>query len=422
MKQNHIIYHINELVTMRGPNRLRKGSEMNDVEIIRNGYLYIEDGLIKEIGEGDTFVASISNEVMMVDATGYTVVPGFIDSHTHLVHGGSRENEYAMKLVGVSYLDILKQGGGILSSVKATQLATKDQLYQKAKKSLNTMLLYGTTTVEAKSGYGLELVTEMKQLEVAHMLDANHPVDIIHTFMGAHAIPLKYKDNKKGYIKEIFYMLEVIKEKKLAKYCDVFCEEGVFSIDESKEILTYAKQLGFGIKIHADEITPLGGAALAAELGCVSADHLMATTVDDMKLLSKHNVVANLLPATSFYLDKDFAKARFMITNGCGIAISTDYNPGSTPCENIQLAMQIASIKMKLTPKEVLTSVTINAACSIEEQSRIGSFEIGKDADLLILDCPNLDYFIYHYGINHVKDVYKKGKLVVHNKQIVNEV
>lgn len=421
MSYKLLVIHIKELYTLRGPNRLRMGDEMNHVEMLEHGYLYVEDGVIVAIGTGDAYLEYMKPDVNVIDATGKIVIPGLIDSHTHLVHGGSREHEYAMKLAGVSYLDILKQGGGILSTVSATKSSTFEQLYQKAKKSLDLMLSYGVTTIEAKSGYGLELETEMKQLEVAKELNKHHPVDIVNTFMGAHAIPIKYKNNKEDYIKELFHMMEVVKTRNLATFCDVFCEDGVFSIEDTSRILTHAKQLGFLLKMHADEIVPLGGASLAAKLGCISADHLMASTVEDMKLLAKHRVVANLLPATSFYLNKDYAKARTMLDHGCGLAVSTDYNPGSTPSENLQLAMQIASLKMKLTPNEVLCAATMNAACSINMQHRVGSLEVGKDADFVILDCPNLVYMIYHYGINHVKDVYKKGMMVVSKQQVVYE-
>jgi imidazolonepropionase len=244
-------------------------------------------------------------------------------------------------------------------------------------------------------------------------------MDIVSTFMGAHAIPSEYKENKEGYLVLLKKMLQEVKNADLAHYCDVFCEEGVFSIEDSRQLLVEAKHLGYKLKIHADEIVPLGGASLAAELGCVSADHLMASTEEDMDRLAKHHIVANLLPSTSFYLGKEFAKARTMIEHHCGLAISTDYNPGSSPSENIQLAMQIASLKMKLTPKEVLTAVTINAACGIEQQHRIGSIEVGKQADFILFNVPNLEYLFYHFGINHVKDVYKNGICVVKDQHLI---
>jgi len=421
MNETIIVFHIGELITVRGPNRLRKGSEMDQVETIKNGYVVVRDGFFCDIGGGEGFRAYEGRDVIMIDGTGLTVTPGLIDSHTHLVHAGSREHEFHQKIKGVSYLDILKQGGGILHTVKKTREASFEDLMKQARKSLKTMLCYGTTTIEAKSGYGLNMETEMKQLQVAQRLAQLYPVEIHHTFLGAHAIPTEYKNNKAGFLRELEIMLEEVWKSGLAEFCDVFCEEGVFSISEARDLLSKAKKLGYGLKIHADEIIPLGGAGLACELGCISADHLMASTEEDMKKMANSGVVANLLPLTSFSLNKDFAKARMMIEAGCGLAISTDYNPGSSPSENLQLAMQIASMKMRLTPKEVITAVTINAAYSIRQEHRIGSIEVGKEADFVLFDCPNLDYLIHHFGINHVKDVYKKGKNVVLNQKNVFE-
>jgi imidazolonepropionase len=308
-----------------------------------------------------------------------------------------------------------------LNTVNHTVKASFDELVDQAQKTLNRMLLHGTTVVEAKSGYGLELSTEVKQLEVARFLDQKHPVKIVNTFMGAHAIPPQYQNDRPKFLALLKEMTEEVKKQNLAEFCDAFCEDGVFSLAETKEILTYAKSLGLGIKMHADEIVPMGGAALAQELGCISADHLMATTESDMERLAQSGTVANLLPLTSFYLNSDYAKARLMIEKGCGVAIATDYNPGSSPCENLQLAMQVACLKMKMTPKEVITAATINAAVSLGLEKTKGSIGAGKDADFVIFDCPNLDYLIYHFGINHVEDVFISGKQVVSKGKIIGE-
>ncbi len=418
MKADLIIYHVSQLYTLNGNNNLRQGNEMKQVGMIENGFIASLKGKIIAIGSGEDYLLYKSEKTKFVNGWGLILTPGLIDSHTHLVHGGSREHEFEQKLSGVPYLEILKVGGGILSTVEATKKASFSELYDKAKKSLDMMLTYGVTTVEAKSGYGLELETELKQLKVAKKLNETHPVDIKSTFLGAHAVPVKYKEKKSQYIEEIIKMMPIIKEKGLAEYCDVFCEDEVFSIEESRYILNEAKKHGFKLKIHADEIVPLGGATLACELGCVSADHLMASTKADFINLAKNKVVANLLPATSFSLNKDFAKAREMIERGCGVALSSDYNPGSCPSENLQFVMQLGSIKLKMLPTEVLNAVTINAACAINEEARIGSLEVGKDADYILFDCPNLDYLLYHFGINHVKDVYKLGKLVVKDQKV----
>lgn len=406
-----VVHSIDQLITVRGRNALRQGREMSDVEIIENGFLVVENGKFVAIGAGDGYL-EYQKKATMVNAKGRIVTPGLIDSHTHLVHAGSRENEFQKKLNGVSYLEILASGGGILDTVEKTRNASFEELYQKAKKSLDMMLSYGVTTVEAKSGYGLDLENELKQLAVVKELNHNHPIKLVSTFMGAHAIPKEYQGRKEEFIGLLKQIINEVHKRHLAEYCDVFCEEGVFSLAETEEILRYAALLGFKLKMHADEIVPLGGASLAAKLGCTSAEHLMATTVNDMRLLAEKRVVANILPLTSFYLDKGFANVRLMIDNNCGVAIATDYNPGSSPSENLQLAMQIASIKTKMTPKEVVTAVTINGAASLDRAKKTGSIEVGKDADFVIFDCPNLDYLIYHFGVNHVQEVYINGKKV----------
>lgn len=415
MKATLVIKNIDNLITLKGENRARAGKEVNDIGLITNGVVAIKDDKIIFAGNELPSNIEVDNDTIIIDAVGKTVTPGLIDSHTHVVHGGSRENELAMKLKGVSYLDILASGGGIHSTVKATKEASFDELYNKANKSLDTMLSFGTTTVEGKSGYGIDdFDTEIKQLEVAKKLNEDHPVDIISTFMGAHAIPKEFEDNPDAFVDIIIdKMLPVVAEKDLAKFCDVFCEEGVFTIDQSRRILLKAKDLGLGIKIHADEIKPLGGAELAAEIGCISADHLIAASDKGIKEMAKKGVIANLLPGTSFNLQTgNFAKARQMVEEEVPIALSTDYNPGSCPTENIQLIMSFASLIMKLTPEEVITAVTINGAASLGIAETHGSIQEGKTADIVVFDTPNIEYLIYHFGINHTNTVIKNGKVV----------
>ena len=420
MKADLILKNIGKLVTMQGSSSFRVKEEMNKINIIENAYIAVKNGKILAIGVGDEFGNLCGEDTKIHDAEGLLVTPGLIDSHTHLIHGGSRENEFSMKLNGVPYIEILNNGGGILSTVKATKEASEEELYKKAKKSLDRMLEFGVTTVEEKSGYGLELNTEIKQLEVARALDKNHPVDLVHTFLGAHAVPEEYKENHKAYIDILVdVMMPKIKDMGLAEFCDVFCEEGVFTIEESEYILQKAKEIGYKLKIHADEIESLGGAELAAKLGCVSADHLMAASDEGIKMMAENNVVSNILPATSFNLNKNYADCRKMIDMGAIVSLSSDYNPGSCPSENLQLVMQLGCLHLKMTPNEVLTAVTINAAYAIDRADKIGSIEVGKNADFVVFDARNVEYLMYHFGINHTKKVYKNGNLVVDNKVVV---
>ncbi len=315
MSADLVILNIGSLVTpyMSPP---VKGEDMNKLKILSNAFIAVKDELILDFGEGD-YSKYIDEFTLVHDAFSNLVIPGLIDSHTHLVHGGSREHEFALKMAGVPYLEILAKGGGILSTVKSTRESSKEELCIKAHNSLNEMLKLGVTTVEAKSGYGLNLETEVKQLEVAKELSENHSIDIISTYLGAHTTPLEYKDKKNDYIESVINDLKVIKEKDLAKFVDIFCEDSVFNLEESKNILSEAIKLGFEVKIHADEIVSLGGGGLAVELNASSADHLMAVSYKDIKKIASSNVIANLLPSTSFYLNKDYANARLMIEEGC---------------------------------------------------------------------------------------------------------
>ena len=420
MKMDLIIKNIGKLVTMEGSFLPRIGKQMNELTILENAYIAVVEGKIFQVGTGEDYKELVGENTIIDDASGMLVTPGLVDSHTHLVHGGSRENEFSKKLNGVPYIQILQEGGGILSTVNATKNSTFDELYNKAKKSLDRMLEFGVTTVEEKSGYGLELETEVKQLEVAHKLDKDHPVDLVHTFLGAHAVPVEYKSNNEAYIKLLVEeIMPKVKELDLAEFCDVFCEEGVFSVEESDYILSKAKEMGYKLKIHADEIVPIGGAELAAKLGCISADHLMAASDEGLRDMAEKGVIANILPGTSFNLNKPSANGRKMIDLNVPISLSSDYNPGSCPSENLQFVMQLGCLNLKMTPNEVLTAVTINAAHCVDRSTEIGSIEVGKKADIAIFDAPNVEYLMYHFGINHIERVYKEGRLVVKNKHVI---
>lgn len=399
------ITNIGCLATAQGSSA-KSGKEQGDIKILENATVIYEDGVITDVFSG-ALTESVDE---VIDACGALVTPGLCDAHTHLVFGGFRENELALKLHGVEYLEILRRGGGILSTVNATRSATEDELYNKAKDALSEMLRLGTTTCEAKSGYGLETECELKQLRVTKRLSETQPVELVSTFMAAHATPPEYKGNKRGYVNAIINeMIPRVADESLAEFCDVFCESEVFDAPESREILLAAQKLGLRSKIHADEIDAIGGSELAGEVGAISAEHLIACTESGIAAMAKGGVIACCLPCTSFYLGKGFAPARAMIDAGVPVAIATDYNPGSTPNLNLQLAMNIGCYKYRMTPEEVLTAVTLNAAAAIGRADKIGTIEKGKQADILIWDADNLNRIFYRYGHNQVAVVVKKG-------------
>jgi imidazolonepropionase len=399
-----LIKNANEIVTLKGPNRPRKMKEMNELSIIENGSVAIDNGTIVDIGKNLTYSAE-----KIIDAKGKTILPGFVDPHTHVVFAGSREFELDMKLKGLSYMDILKSGGGIFYTVEKTRKATKEQLIQQATKRLDRMLSYGTTTCEAKSGYGLDTETESKILEVNNKLNQLHPINIVSTFLGAHAIPKEKSADE--YTKEIINEM-LPKICNLSKFCDVFCEEGVFSVDQARKILEAGKNHSLIPKIHADEIVDTGGAALAAEIAAISADHLLMSSENGLRKMAKKGVIGVLLPGTPFSLmQESYAPARKMIDIGVAVALATDLNPNCW-VENMQFMIQLACLKMNMTPAEAITAATFNAACAIDLSDEIGSVEVGKKADILILDCPNYKFIPYHFGVNLVEKVIKNGVVV----------
>ncbi|HEM6308533.1 TPA: imidazolonepropionase [Streptococcus suis] len=414
MFADKILTHFNQVFCPNDPGHPLAAKEMATATILEDGYIAIKDGKILATGTGEPQADLVGPETILLSCQGKVATPGLIDCHTHLVYGGSREHEFAQKLAGVSYLDILANGGGILSTVRATREADFDTLYQKSYKLLDYMLDHGVTTVEAKSGYGLDWETEKRQLEVVQKLHEDHPIDLVSTFMAAHAIPEEYKGNNQAYLDLIIEtMLPQVKEENLAEFCDIFCEQGVFTAEEARSLLTKAKDMGFKLRIHADEIKSIGGVDLAAELGTVSAEHLMVITDLGIDKLSQAKVIGNLLPATTFSLMEDtYAPARKMLDKGMAITLSTDSNPGSCPTANLQFVMQLGSFMMRLTPVEILNAVTINAAYSVDRQTQIGSFHPGKDADISIFDAPNIDFLFYFFATNLTDQVYKKGLCV----------
>ncbi|MGB9839202.1 imidazolonepropionase [Thermovenabulum sp.] len=411
---NLVVRNIGVLATPKG-NKAKGGLQQGEISLVKNAFVAIKDGKVVYIGDetkkSDKDYLRENFPYKEIDAEGKLVTPGFVDPHTHLIFAGWRQKELTLKLKGYKYLDILKMGGGILYTVEKTRNATLQELVENAKKSLKIMLSYGTTTCEAKSGYGLNVEDELKILQAIKILNQIQPVEIVPTFMGAHAVPKEYKD-KKEYIKLIKEMMPRIKEEGLAEFCDVFCEEGVFDLKESEEILREAKKCGLTPKIHADEITPMGGAKLAAKVGAISAEHLIHADEEGIEEMAKNNVIAVLLPGTSFYLGEDFAKAEIFKEKNVPIALATDFNPGSSPNESLQIVVNLACLKYKLTPEEVLTAVTLNAAAAINRASTIGTIEEGKNADIIIWEADDLDFICYHYGTNLVNKVVKKGALV----------
>ncbi|WP_191560198.1 imidazolonepropionase [Metabacillus idriensis] len=412
MKYDLILENIGQLLTMDyekgGP---LCGKDMDQLLVLENKALAIADGRIALIGSNED--ASGWPADKRIDCGGKLVTPGLIDPHTHLVFAGSREHEMGLKQKGVPYLEILKQGGGILSTVNATRAASEAVLFEKAAYHLDRMLSYGMTTVEAKSGYGLNAETELKQLRAAKKLNKKHPVEIVSTFLGAHAIPPEYKHQPEVFLNEMLQLLDVIQKEELAQFVDIFCETGVFTIEQSKAFLSKAKQKGFQLKIHADEIDPLGGAELASELGAISAEHLVGASEEGIKQLAASGVIACLLPGTSFYLNKpDHAKARKMLEEGVVVTLATDFNPGSCPTENLQLIMSFAAVMYKMTVKEIWNAVTVNAAHAIGLGDERGVIAPMKQADLVIWDAVNYEYIPYHFGVNHTQTVIKKGVIV----------
>ncbi len=383
------------------------------VREIRNPQILIRDGLIEDI-RTDHHSPIRHSDVQMLDGKGCCILPGFVDAHTHPVFWKTREQEFIMRLQDKSYEEIAAAGGGIRNSAREFQKAAKEEIKKLTAKRLRTFLEYGTTTIEAKSGYGLTVADEVKSLEIIAELNREQPLQMIPTFMGAHEIPDVYQNQREEYIRQIVdEMIPLVARRKLAEYCDVFCEQGVFTVAESRNILETAKQYGLLTRIHANELHASGGAELAAELGTVTADHLLKVTPQGITALKRAQVIPVLLPVTTFFLRKDhYAPARSFIEQDCPIALATDFNPGSSMTQNMQLLWSVAALKMGLLPGELLWSTTIIPARSINRAAQLGGIEQGKQADLIFFDIPNLDYLPYHIGINHVIMTMKKGEVV----------
>lgn len=421
------VKNASQVITVAGASgQPKKGAEMEVIGVIENGSVICHDREIAFVGSDEDakeYLKTLNGKIETIDAVGKIVTPGLIDPHTHIVFAGSREFELEMRLQGATYMEIYQKGGGIHYTTKKTQEASEEKLLKETKHRLNRFLQYGVTTVEAKSGYGLELNHELKQLQVVKKLQETHPIDLVSTFMGAHAIPQKYQENSDEYVRVVVEeMIPVVAEKKLAQFCDVFCEKGVFTVEQSRQILEAGKKAGLKPKIHADEIVSLGGAELAAEVGAISADHLLKASQQGIEDLAKNGVIAVLLPGTAFFLMEKPADARKMIASGVPVALSTDRNPGSSPTESLPFIMNLACLTMKMTPAEVLTACTINAAHAIDKAKEVGSLEVGKKADLVIFDASNYQFLQYNYAVNLVNTVIKNGKVVVKGGMLLDEV
>jgi imidazolonepropionase len=382
---------------------------------LTNGSLLIRDGIVSWAGPAAEMpsVTEDERDVTWIDARGKVVLPGFIDSHTHLLFAGSRVAEFEQRLFGMSYAEITARGGGILSTMERVRQASKEELKALARPRLRRMLQLGVTTVEVKSGYGLTPAHEIKCLEAIAELNAEGPWELVPTFLGAHAVPPEYRANREEYIRSLCEeMLPEVARQGLAEFCDVFCESGVFSVEESRRILRKARDLGLRLKLHADELSPLGGAELAAEVGAISADHLLCISDKGIDALAASGTVATLLPGTAFFLGVAYAPARRLIERGVTVALASDCNPGTCMTENLPLIGSMACTQMGMRPGEVVTALTQHAATALERSDRLGSLMPGKQGDVLVCNVPDYREIFYHFGINHVECVVKRGRVV----------
>jgi len=418
MNGNMLIKNAEQLVTCSGISA-KKGNEMADLHIIEDGAVIIKEGVIAAVGQNTDIEKQFKksgtdhSDFDIIDARGKAILPGFVDSHTHLVFGGYRAEEFSWRLRGDSYMEIMQRGGGIVNTVNATRQASAEELLQSGIKRLNSMLSFGVTTVEGKSGYGLDRETEIKQLQVMARLNQIHYLDVVPTFLGAHAVPPEYNGKPDAFIDFMATdVLPRVADQKLAEFCDIFCEKGVFSVEQSRRLLSRAKELGFKLKLHADEIVQLGGAELAAELEAVSADHLLQASDQGIKDMAAAGVVATLLPATAFSLKESYANGRKMMDSNCAVALATDFNPGSCFTESIPLLFALATLHMNFSTEEAITALTINGAAALNRAQQIGSIDEGKKGDLIVLEFPSYTYIPYHLGVSTVEKVIKQGNLV----------
>lgn len=408
------VINCSQLVTLAGPERPRAGAEMRDLAIIRDGAMFAREGWIVQTGARSEIEKLIGSDCEVIDAGNRVVMPGFVDAHTHPVFAGNRADEFEMRAAGKSYQQIAEAGGGIKSTVRKTRAASEDELFEASKRYREWFLRTGTTTIEAKSGYGLTLEDELKMLRVIHRLDAETALRYVPTFLGAHTVPDEFKDNRAAYVDLIVNeMIPQVAREGLAQFCDVFCERGAFDIDESRRILLAAKSHGLKLRVHADQLSLSGGSELAAELGAVTADHLEHAGETQISALKSASVQPALLPASVLLIGSQrYPNARAMIEAGLAVVLATDFNPGSSPTPSMLFVLTLASTQMKMSPAEAISAATINAAYSLGLGDQIGSLEAGKRADFVIHDCEDYREPGYFAGIEHPVAVYTGGRLV----------
>lgn len=408
-----LIEHLNQLVSPSGKTA-QKGSRMKQLTYISDAAVYIEDGIICKVGKTEEILPVLDREsCMVIDGRGKCAVPGFVDSHTHFIFGGYRPEEFIRRLEGASYLEIMKMGGGIQSTVDATRAESEEELYRTGKERLKNMLAQGITTVEGKSGYGLDRECELKQLRVLEKLKEDQAVEVVPTYLGGHAVPREYQKDADAYITMMIeQILPEVRRKNLAEYCDVFCEDSVFTVEQSERLLKAAAEMGYKLKIHADEIVSTNAALLAVRLHASSADHLLMISDLEIQEMAESGTVATLLPATAFCLDKPYAPARKLIDSGCAVALASDFNPGSCFADSVPLLFALAVIHMKMSVEEALCALTLNGAAALDRAEVIGSIEEGKQADINLLKYPDYRYLVYHTDANLVDKVMKRGEIV----------
>lgn len=412
----YTLYRNAEIYTPHDPGTPLAGEKQRDVTHYPEGAILVSGGKVVGVGQEQDVVTKVdtNGNVQVIELGGRCLIPGFVDPHTHMCFAARREAEFLERIKGTPYLDILARGGGILSSVRAVASASEEELYEVTRHHVDSALRFGTTSLEVKSGYGLDTENELKMLKVIGQVAEEVSQDIVPTFLGAHAIPEGYRDMPDAFIDLVISeMLPAVMDQGIAKHCDIFCEEGVFSIEQGRRLLKVAKKLGMGVKLHADEVHDLGGAGLAAELTALSADHLLAASDENLAAMAHANVVATLLPATAYSLRKEYARARKMIELNLPVALATDCNPGSSYTESMPFVIGLAVLNMEMTPNEALVAATLNSSYAIGIADRVGSLDVGKQADFVVLDGESPAILAYHAGVSPVSEVYKRGLRVV---------